>query len=114
MNKSIIIFIYVASLIGLTTVYSAETVLTKNTVINFVEEDSAECAIADGKLISIQDTDPTKSYQVWVDRWFMDVQTPDHTKQILLPNTAPTPLGCSMVRGGGKQHWTIYSIEQIK
>lgn len=108
------ICIIVASLITFSVAHAIETPLAENPDIKFVEEDSADCSIADGKLITIQNTNPTISYQVWVDRWFMDVQTPDHTKQILLANTTTTPLGCSMARGGGKQHWTIYSIEQLK
>jgi hypothetical protein len=105
--------IIIASLIAFPIAHAEESTTPENTSIKFVEEDSADCSIADGKLIAIQNTDQAKSYQVWVDRWFMDVQTPDHTKQILLPNTAATPLGCSMARGGGKQHWTIYSVKVI-
>lgn len=95
-------------------VVADEVIRMDESVIKLVEEDSADCAIAEGKLISIQNTDPKKGYQVWVDRWFMNVQTPDHTKQILLPNAAPTPLGCSMARGGGKQHWTIHSVTSLQ
>lgn len=82
--------------------------------IKFVEQDSAECSMSDGKLILIQNKSPKQTYQVWIDRWYMDVQTPDHTKQILLPNSDPSPLGCTNVRSGGKQHWTIHSINTIE
>ncbi|HPH06951.1 MAG TPA: hypothetical protein PL131_13855 [Methylotenera sp.] len=109
-----IICIFIACLSTLQIAYAAEYIFTENADIQFVEEDSADCSIADGKLIAILNTSQTTGYQVWVDRWFMDVQTPDHTKQILLPNTTSTPLGCSMARGGGKQHWTIYSVEATK
>lgn len=109
-----VICIIIATLFNLTTVYALEATLNENSSIKFIEEDTADCSIAEGKLITIQNTDPTKSYQVWVDRWFMDVQTPDHTKQILLPNTTPTPLGCSIARAGGKQHWTIYSVKAVE
>lgn len=77
----------------------------------FIQEDSADCSVGDGKLILIKNTSLTKNYEVWIDRWFMDVQTPDHTKQILKLNGAPAPLGCSAVRAGGKQHWSIHSIK---
>lgn len=92
-----------------------ESLASENIVANvkFVEEDFADCSISDGKLISIQNTDPTQTLQIWVDRWFMDVQTADHTKQTLLPKAAPTPLGCSIARAGGKQHWTIYSVKAM-
>ncbi len=82
--------------------------------IVFVEENSADCAISDGKLISIQNTNQTNDYEVWVDRWFMNVQTPDHTKQLVLAKGEPVQLGCSIVRGGGSQHWTIYSVKPIQ
>ena len=81
--------------------------------ITFIEEESAECSISDGKLILIQNSGVNHTYQVWIDRWFMNVQTPDHTKQILSPKSRSTPLGCSIVRSGGNQHWTIYSVEAI-
>jgi len=81
--------------------------------IVFIEEESAECSISDGKLILIQNIEDTQAYQVWIDRWFMNVQTPDHTKQILLPKAQAMPLGCSIARSGGKQHWTIHSVESI-
>ena len=92
-----------------------ESLASENIVANvkFVEEDFADCSISDGKLISIQNTDPTQTLQIWVDRWFMDVQTADHTKQTLLPKAAPTQLGCSIARAGSKQHWTIYSVKAM-
>ncbi|MDO9282015.1 MAG: hypothetical protein Q7T88_06505 [Methylotenera sp.] len=61
----------------------------------------------------IKNTGSTKTLQIWVDRWFMDVQTADHTKQILPPTATPATLGCSVVRAGGKQHWTIYSVKAV-
>lgn len=82
--------------------------------IRFVEQDSAECSMSDGKLILIQNISPRQTYQVWIDRWYMDVQTPDHTKQILRPNSEPLPLGCTVVRSGGKQHWTVHSMNIIE
>ena len=81
--------------------------------IKFVANDESECLISDGKLILIQNTNPNQSYEVWLDRWFMGIQTPDHTKQILPANSAPLALGCSVARSGGNQHWTIYSIKEI-
>jgi hypothetical protein len=81
--------------------------------VQFIELDTADCAVSEGKLILIKNLDAQKTLQVWVDRWFMDVQTADHTKQVLLPKSEPMPLGCSIPRSGGKQYWTIYSIKTI-
>jgi hypothetical protein len=108
--------VVVACLISVQIAYADESQISEQIAakVKFVEEDSADCSISDGKLISIQNTDSIRTLQVWVDRWFMNVQTADHTKQTLLPKTALTPLGCSIVRAGGKQHWTIYSIKAVE
>lgn len=107
--------VIVACLMSFHIACAEESLASENIVakVKFVEEDSADCSISDGKLISIQNTDPTQTLQVWVDRWFMNVQTADHTKQTLPPKAAPMPLGCSIARAGGKQHWTIYSIKAM-
>lgn len=81
--------------------------------IKFVELDDSDCVAKDGKLIALEDGDPETAYEVWVDRWFMDVQTADHTKHLLKPGQEPTPLGCSMT-GSGKQNWTLYSVKMLK
>jgi hypothetical protein len=78
--------------------------------IIFVEEEDAACSITGGHLILIQNLSATQTYQVWIDRWYMHVQTPDHTNQILQPNAKPIALGCSIARSGGAQYWTIHSI----
>ena len=108
--------VVIGCLISVLTAYAEESQTSEKiaTKVEFVEEDSADCSISDGKLISIQNTDSKQTLQVWVDRWFMNVQTADHTEQTLLPKTASTPLGCSIARTGGKQHWTIYSIKAIE
>ncbi|NOU24880.1 MAG: hypothetical protein HOO90_05030 [Methylotenera sp.] len=107
----------VTCLLPLHIAYAEESLPSNNNEasnIKFVEEDVADCSISDGKLISIKNTDPKQTFQVWIDRWFMDVQTADHTKQVLPPNAVATPLGCSIARAGGKQHWTIYSIKAVE
>lgn len=81
--------------------------------IVFVEQEDAACSMSGGQLILIQNLSTTQAYQVWIDRWYMNVQTPDHTNQRLQPNAEPTPLGCSIARAGGTQYWTIYSIDAI-
>ncbi|MEZ0232954.1 MAG: hypothetical protein ACAH12_08945 [Methylophilaceae bacterium] len=86
----------------------AEDSNTTGEDIRLIEIDDADCAVKDGKLIAIQNLNPKETMVVWIDRWFMDKQTADHTKQVLEPNKMPTPLGCSMTNSG-KQHWTIFS-----
>lgn len=80
--------------------------------LKVVEINDADCVIKNGKLITLQNTNPDKTLEVWVDRWFMDVQTADHTKQVLLSKAEPTALGCSTTLSG-PQHWTIYSIKLL-
>lgn len=81
--------------------------------VSLIELEDADCAQKDGKLIALMNSDAEAAFEVWVDRWFMNVQTPDHTKHVLPPGQAPVPLGCSSTRAGD-QHWTLYSIKSIK
>jgi len=97
-------------LIGFSPVVLAEGNTSYEEDIRLIEIDDADCAVNDGKMVAIQNLNQKETLVVWIDRWFMDKQTPDHTKQVLPPNKMPTLLGCSMTRAG-KQHWTIYSIQ---
>lgn len=76
--------------------------------VSLVGIDDASCAEKDGKLMVLQARPGQPPLEVWVDRWFMQVQTPDHTRHRLLPGESAA-LGCSMSRAG-EQHWTIYSV----
>ncbi|HEY8354128.1 MAG TPA: hypothetical protein VIK69_03860 [Methylophilaceae bacterium] len=80
--------------------------------VTLVELEDVECAEKDGKLVALANSDSAATFEVWVDRWFMNVQTADHTKHILPPGRDPVPLGCSQTRAGN-QHWSIYSIRII-
>jgi len=77
--------------------------------VALIEDDSAECLANDGKLIRLK-SDAKKTIVVWLDRWFMGVQTADHTKHVMQPEDEPIALGCSVTRDGEKQHWTIASV----
>lgn len=83
------------------------------TKVQFIETDDSTCVVNDGKLISIALINPAESYEVWVDRWYMQVQTADHTKQLLTPEHASAELGCSRTYSG-PQHWTLYSVKSIQ
>ena len=78
----------------------------------FVESNNADCATDDSKMISIKNTG-NQVLEVWLDRWFMDVQTGDHTKHILKSDDNTHDLGCSVTRRGEKQHWIIYSVKPM-
>lgn len=83
-----------------------------NNVI-FVESNHADCASDDSKMISIKNTTSNQILEVWLDRWFLDVQTADHTKHILTPKDSTHDLGCSVTRRGEKQHWIIDSVKPV-
>lgn len=76
-----------------------------NGVVLEMEDDSL-CADKDGKLVVLVNAGE-EPRTVWVDRWFMGVQTPDHTRHVLAPAERHA-LGCSITRSG-EQHWTIDS-----
>ncbi len=86
--------------------------MTKTATVRFVETDESNCLVNDGKLVSIELVDHKQTYEVWVDRWYMQVQTADHTKQILSPTNPMVELGCTRTYSG-PQHWTIYSVKQM-
>lgn len=79
------------------------------TVVMLVETDEAQCLVNDGKLISLALKDATQPVEVWIDRWFMQVQTADHTKHVLSPQHPEVELGCSR-SNAGPQHWTIHHV----
>ncbi|HRA28020.1 MAG TPA: hypothetical protein PLT61_00520 [Acinetobacter johnsonii] len=80
--------------------------------VTFIETDDSTCVVNDGKLISLQIQDQAQDWVVWVDRWYMNVQTADHTKHTLTTSQPMIDLGCSNTYSG-PQHWTIHSIAPV-
>jgi len=113
MQALAIINLLLASLLAFCQIAIAEEITEDHTHhVNLVELEDADCAQKDGKLVALMNSDAETTFEVWVDRWFMNVQTADHTKHVLPPGHAPVPLGCSSTRAGD-QHWTLYSIKAI-
>lgn len=79
--------------------------------VHFIETEDASCVVNDSKLISLESLNPSEALEVWVDRWFMNVQTADHTKHVLSGNQLISPLGCANTVQG-PQHWTIHSVKR--
>ncbi len=100
-----ITFVY---LLSLSTPALADEFTHANSVI-FIETDDSACVVNDGKLISLKIQQQEQEWVVWVDRWYLNVQTADHTKHILTASQPMVDLGCSNTYAG-QQHWTIYSI----
>lgn len=85
--------------------------------VRLVETDDSLCLAHGGKLVSVQLTDADTILQegpveVWVDRWFMQVQTADHTRHILTIEEPEKELGCSHSLAG-PQHWTLSTIKRL-
>jgi hypothetical protein len=80
--------------------------------VQLIEVDDADCAVNDGKLITLTNTEPQSGKVVWIDRWYLDKQTADHTKHVLDREHPSASLGCSITRAGN-QHWTIYSVADL-
>jgi len=80
--------------------------------IQLVETEDSDCALKDGSMMSLSKSQQGVSVEVWVDRWFMDVQTADHTKHTFNHHNELIPLGCTNTVSG-KQHWTIHSVKKL-
>ena len=107
MQLSKLLIILSITFASATNIHAEET----NQVV-FVESNNADCATDDSKMISIKNTG-NQVLEVWLDRWFMDVQTGDHTKHVLKSDDNTHDLGCSVTRRGEKQHWIIYSVKPM-
>ena len=81
--------------------------------LRFVEIMNEDCDKLDGKLIALQNMDPEKSLEVWLERWVSGVASSLQRKYTLLPNKEPMPLGCSVI-AEGDQHWKLTGVEFIK
>ena len=81
--------------------------------LRFVEIANDDCDKLDGKLIALQNVDPEKSLEVWLERWVSGVASSLQRKYTLLPNKEPMPLGCSVI-AEGDQHWKVTGVEFIK
>lgn len=78
-------------------------------LVAFVESDDAQCVVNDGKLVSLALQDPQQRVEAWVDRWFMQVQTADHTRHLLSAQHPEVILGCTR-SSAGPQHWTLHHV----
>jgi hypothetical protein len=107
--------------------YTAEQeapVTLVETPVTLVETDDSLCLAHGGQLISVRLTDAALQgsaelrpvavgqIEVWVDRWFMQVQTADHTRHVLTAETPEQELGCSQSLAG-PQHWTLGAIKRL-
>lgn len=101
-------------------------VLAASATVVLLETDEEVCMAHGGKLVSLHwqgdastesihgntSTETIKAIEVWVDRWFMQVQTADHTRHVLSASIADIELGCSHSLAG-PQHWTIASMRTL-
>lgn len=81
------------------------------------ETDDSLCLAHGGRLVMLALTDSGKTaapagLEVWVDRWFMQVQTADHTRHQLTAEHPSQELGCSQSIAG-PQHWTLSTIKRL-
>lgn len=84
--------------------------------VRLVETDDSLCLAHGGNLVSLQLTETAMPeegpVEVWVDRWFMQVQTADHTRHVLTSDSPMAELGCSHSIAG-PQHWTLGAIKRL-
>ena len=77
--------------------------------VSLVESEDERCVANDGKMVTLQAHDLSQTLVVWIDRWFMGVQTADHTRHVLSKDHEQSELGCSITYSG-PQSWSIYSV----
>ncbi|MFD0911965.1 hypothetical protein [Methylophilus luteus] len=91
-------------------------------LVTLVETDDSLCLAHGGQLILVRLTEAALNsaqaavevwqVEVWVDRWFMQVQTADHTRHVLTAETPEQELGCSQSLAG-PQHWTLGASKRL-
>lgn len=91
-------------------------------LVTLVETNDSLCLAHGGQLISVRLTEAALTsaqgpgdvaqVEVWVDRWFMQVQTADHTRHVLTAETPEQELGCSQSLAG-PQHWTLGASKRL-
>jgi hypothetical protein len=104
----------VVCFIGLCGSMPAHAAVPEAELVTLVETDDSLCLAHGGMLVTLQLTEVAQegAVEVWVDRWFMQVQTADHTKHMLTAAEPAHELGCSHSIAG-PQHWTISTIKYL-
>ena len=102
-------YLFAGLLISLAFNLHAAEAAADTALVSLIEDESSECLANDGALIMLK-SESAETVVVWLDRWFMGVQTADHTKHVIQPGDEPIALGCSRTRDKEKQHWTIASV----
>jgi len=74
--------------------------------LRFVEEFAGNCTARSGVQILVQNTHPTRTVRVWLDRYHMGTGTGDRSRSDLAPGAPPEPLGCSRTTDG-PQEWRV-------
>jgi hypothetical protein len=63
--------------------------------VQFVQEPTAACLSRNAVQILVRNTHPSRTLQVWLDRYHMGHGTGDRSRSELKPGAEPEPLGCS-------------------
>jgi hypothetical protein len=85
--------------------------------VTLVETEDSLCLAHGGMLVTLQLAEAAQlehenAVEVWIDRWFMQVQTADHTRHVLTAEDPSHELGCSHSIAG-PQHWTLSTIKRL-
>lgn len=106
--------LFALCLISLCGSLPAQAASPETELVTLVETDDSLCLAHGGMLVTLQLTEASQTgvVEVWIDRWFMQVQTADHTKHSLTAAEPAHELGCSHSIAG-PQHWTISSIKHL-
>lgn len=94
-----------------------DTLTPAHAWVTLEASDDALCLAHGGQRISLVWTDAGRiaapeGVVVWLDRWFMQVQTADHTRHEIHAAHPSQALGCTQTIAG-PQHWTVDRVTPL-
>jgi hypothetical protein len=75
--------------------------------VRFGEDFGATCVNRNTVTVTVQNTHPSRTVRVWLERSLGGVPTGDRSRSDLKPDAEPESLGCAKSLEGAEQKWTI-------
>ena len=91
-------------------VFATSLVAAEEDAVSFVkfgEDFGATCVNRQTVTVTVQNTHPSRTVRVWLERSVGGVPTGDRSKSDLKPSAAPEDLGCAKSLEGAEQKWKV-------